>query len=81
MELDWITPLQAANLWRITERQVQSLCAQGKVNGSIKVSRVWLIPKDAKKPLFKPFRDGFDVLTVGNDTVRDTIFDYAEFSA
>ena len=51
MELDWITPIQAGKLWGITERQVQSLCAQGKVNGSIRVSRVWLIPKNAKKPM------------------------------
>ena len=51
MELDWITPLQAAKQWEITERQVQSLCAQGKVNGAIRVSRVWLIPKDTHKPV------------------------------
>ena len=51
MELDWITPLQAAKQWGITERQVQSLCAQGKVVGAIMVSRVWLIPKTVPKPV------------------------------
>ena len=51
MELDWITPSQAAKQREITERQVQSLCAQGKVNDAIRVSRVWLIPKDAQKPV------------------------------
>jgi len=51
MDLDWITPSQAAKQWEITERQVQSLCAQGKVNGAIRVSRVWLIPKDVNKPV------------------------------
>jgi hypothetical protein len=51
MVLDWITPSQAAKKWEITERQVQSLCAQGKVYGAIKVSRVWLIPKGARKPV------------------------------
>jgi hypothetical protein len=50
MELDWITPSQAAKQWEITERQVQSLCAQGKVNGAIRVSRIWLIPKGSYKP-------------------------------
>ena len=50
MELDWITPLQASEKWEITERQVQSLCAQGKVPGAIRLSKLWLIPKDALKP-------------------------------
>ena len=51
MELDWITPAQAANEWGVTERQVQSLCSKGKVSGAVRVSKVWLIPKDAKKPI------------------------------
>jgi len=51
MELDWITPSQAAKQWEISERQVQSLCAQGKISGAIRVSRVWLIPKNANKPV------------------------------
>jgi hypothetical protein len=51
MELDWITPLQASEKWGITERQVQSLCSQGKITGAIRLSKLWLIPKDALKPL------------------------------
>ena len=51
MELDWITPLQASEKWGITERQVQSLCLQGKISGAMRVSKIWLIPKDVPKPL------------------------------
>ena len=51
MELDWITPLQASEKWEITERQVQSLCLQGKITGAIRLSKLWLIPKDAPKPV------------------------------
>ena len=50
-ELDWITPLQAAEKWGIKERQVQALCSQGKVAGAIKLSKVWIIPKDTPKPV------------------------------
>ena len=50
-ELDWITPLQASEKWGIKERQVQALCSQGKVAGAIKLSKVWIIPKDAPKPI------------------------------
>jgi hypothetical protein len=51
MELEWITPGQAAERWRITERQVQSLCSQGKVANAVRIGRVWLIPRDTSKPL------------------------------
>ena len=50
MELEWLTPLQVAEKWGITERQVQFLCQHGKIPGTTKVSKVWLIPKDASKP-------------------------------
>ena len=51
MVLDWISPLQASEKWGITERQVQSLCKQGKIDGVIKWYRSWLIPKDTPRPL------------------------------
>ena len=51
MELEWITPLQASEKWKITERQVQSMCQQGKIPGVVRLSKVWLIPKDAPRPL------------------------------
>jgi hypothetical protein len=51
MELDWISPLQASEKWGITERQVQSLCKTGKIDGVVKWNRSWLIPKDTPRPL------------------------------
>ena len=51
MELKIMSSKQAAEIWGITDRQVQSLCSQGKIEGAIKLGRAWLIPKDAPKPL------------------------------
>jgi hypothetical protein len=51
MELQWITPRQAAKQWGITERQVQALCFKGKIHGVVRLGHSWLIPKDAKKPI------------------------------
>lgn len=51
MSLEWITPEEAAKRWGVQARQVQALCADGKIDGAIRVSRVWLIPKDAAKPI------------------------------
>ena len=50
MKLDWITPQQAAEKWGITDRRVQALCANGQVEGAVKLGRGWLIPIDAPKP-------------------------------
>ena len=51
MELNLMSSKQAAELWGITDRQVQSLCLQGKIKNATKLGREWLIPKDAPKPL------------------------------
>jgi excisionase family DNA binding protein len=50
MNLDWITPQQAAELWSITDRRIQALCADGRIPGAVRLGRGWLIPKDAPKP-------------------------------
>jgi hypothetical protein len=50
MELEWISPKQVAELWGITERQVQYLCARGKITDAQRIGRTWLIPKNAPKP-------------------------------
>jgi hypothetical protein len=51
MELNWTTPKQTAEQWSVTERQVQSLCAQGKISDAVRIGRSWLIPKGAPRPL------------------------------
>jgi hypothetical protein len=67
MELDWITPLQASEKWGITERQVQSLCSQGKISGAIRLSKLWLIPKDAIKPIDGRTVEGKELKNKGVD--------------
>ena len=51
MELNLMSSQQAAEKWGITDRQVQSLCSQGKIKDATKLGRAWLIPKDVPKPL------------------------------
>ena len=50
MGIDWITPQQAAEKWGITDRRVQALCANGQVDGAVRLGRGWLIPKNTPKP-------------------------------
>ena len=50
--MDFITPKQAGELWGITDRRVQALCASGQVQGAERLGgKVWLIPKDTLKPI------------------------------
>ena len=50
MESKYITASQAAELWRISQRRVQILCAKGRIEGVFKLGDNWAIPQDAKKP-------------------------------
>lgn len=48
--MDYISTAQASDKWGISERRVQKLCEEGRIDGVIRFSRVWAIPKDAPKP-------------------------------
>ena len=48
--MEYMTPKEAAERWNISERRVQILCAQDRIEGAIKFGKVWAIPKTANKP-------------------------------
>ena len=48
--MNGMTTAEAAKKWGITSRQVQLLCAKGRVLGAIRFGHAWVIPMDAKKP-------------------------------
>lgn len=48
--MDYMTVREAAEKWNITERWVQKLCEEDRIKGTMRFSRVWMIPKDAAKP-------------------------------
>jgi len=58
MSFDWITPQEAAEKWGISDRRVQALCANGQVEGVIRLRRSWLIPKDTPKPIDGRYKNG-----------------------
>ena len=47
---DYMTVQEAATKWGISERRIQKLCEENRILGVVRLSRVWLIPKDAEKP-------------------------------
>ena len=42
---------EAAEKWGISERRVQILCKENRISGVSKIGYMWLIPKDAEKPV------------------------------
>lgn len=48
---EYMTVQEVAKLWEISERRIQKLCEENRIDGVVRLSRVWLIPKDAEKPI------------------------------
>lgn len=48
--MEYITAKEAAEKWDISLRRVQKLCEQGRISGTRKLGRAWMIPVDAEKP-------------------------------
>lgn len=48
--MNYITANQVAHKWKISQRRVQILCAEGRIEGVFKLGENWAIPSDAQKP-------------------------------
>lgn len=47
---NYITVQEAARKWNLTPRRIQLLCNEERIDGAVKVSRVWFIPATAPEP-------------------------------
>lgn len=51
--MEYMSCPEAAKKWGISERRVQILCKQNRIPGVSKIGYMWLIPKEARKPIDK----------------------------
>lgn len=49
--MEYLSVSEEAEKWGVTPRQVQSLCGRGRIAGAKRISRAWMIPAEAQKPL------------------------------
>lgn len=49
--MEFITAQAAADKWGITRRRVQILCANRRISGATKIANLWVLPKQAEKPV------------------------------
>lgn len=46
----YLTVQEIALKWGVSPRQVQILCKNKRIDGAVRMSRIWIIPEDAPKP-------------------------------
>ena len=56
--MEYMSIDDAAKKWGLSVRSVQILCSNGRVPGAVRLSRVCMIPRDAKKPADGRTREG-----------------------
>ena len=56
--MDYITLKEASEKRGVTPRQINYLCAGGRIAGAVKMAGVWLLPKAAEKPIDGRTRQG-----------------------
>ena len=49
--MEYLKICEVAKKWGMSERGVQALCAQGKIEGATRFGRSWMIPQNAQRPL------------------------------
>ena len=58
VEMDYMTITEASKKWEITNRRIQTLCAQGRIPGAERLGYCWLLPKEAVKPADARIKSG-----------------------
>lgn len=47
--MEYLTSADCAKKWNISQRRVAIYCKEGRIEGTIMMGGMWMIPKDAKK--------------------------------
>ena len=51
LNMDYMTLKEASEKWGVTPRRINYYCAADRIPGAVKMATIWLIPKDAEKPM------------------------------
>lgn len=49
--MDYMTLKEASEKWGVSARQINYYCSAGRIPGAVKMAAIWLIPKEAAKPI------------------------------
>lgn len=48
--MKYLSTKEISTLWNYTERAIRKMCVAGKIDGAIKIGKIWSIPETAQKP-------------------------------
>lgn len=54
--MDYMTLKEASEKWGVTPRQINYLCAGGRIPGAVKMATIWLIPEEAEQPMDRRYK-------------------------
>lgn len=60
--MNYISVVEIAKKWGVSERAVRNYCAEGRVAGAILEGKTWRIPENAEKPVRKKREDASNTL-------------------
>lgn len=49
---------EASEKWNLSERRINTLCLEGRIEGAIKFGNTWAIPDDAIRPKDERIKSG-----------------------
>ncbi|MFQ8636821.1 MAG: helix-turn-helix domain-containing protein [Acutalibacteraceae bacterium] len=49
--MNYMTLKEASEKWGVSPRRINYYCSAGRIPGAEKKGTVWLVPKDAEKPI------------------------------
>lgn len=49
--MEYVSAKEKAEEWDLSLRRVQKFCEQGRIEGVRRLGKIWLIPKDAERPI------------------------------
>ena len=56
--MEYLSIRQTSELWGISVRRIQVLCAENRIPEAVRIGYSWAIPKDAEKPTDARVKNG-----------------------
>ena len=54
--MNYMTVKEVSEKWGVTPRRINYYCAGDRIPGAVKMATIWLIPKDAEKPIDRRYK-------------------------
>lgn len=62
--MEYLSIKQISERWELSPRRIQVLCANGRIDGAVRIGYAWAIPRDAEKPSDARIKSGKYVRSV-----------------